>query len=105
MMFASKHCISSVLTQRGQPERAGERAAVRKRVLGGTGRERKIRLRPALLGLFERKEIVHPFPSKHRSARRASTQLLTMECVGSVSLEFVLNKSDSDIENNSQHEK
>ena len=66
---------------------------------------RKIRLRPALLGLFERKEIVHPFPSKHRSARRASTLLLTMECVGSVSLEFVLNKSDSDNENNSQHEK
>ena len=62
------------------------------------------RLRPALLGLFERKEIVHPFPSKHRSARRASTLLLTMECVGSVSLEFVLNKSDSDIENNSQQE-
>ena len=101
MMLASKHCISSVLAQRCQLERAGNRAAVRKRVLGGTGRERKIRLRPALLGLFERKEIVHPFPSKHRSARRASTLLLTMECVGSVSLEFVLNKSDSDIENNS----
>ena len=92
MLLASKHCISSVLTQRCQPERAGDRAAVRKRVLGGTGRERKIRLRPALLGLFERKEIVHPFPSKHRSARRASTRLLTMICVGSVSLEFVLAK-------------
>ena len=59
MMLASKHCISSVLAQRCQLERAGNRAAVRKRVLGGTGRERKIRLRPALLGLFERKEIVH----------------------------------------------
>ena len=58
-MLASKHCISSVLAQRCQPETAGNRAAVRKRVLGGTGRERKIRLRPALLGLFERKEIVH----------------------------------------------
>ena len=92
MLLASKHCISSVLTQRCQPERAGDRAAVRKRVLGGTGRERKRRLRPALLGLFERKEIVHPFPSKHRSARRASTHLLTMVCVGSVSLEFVLAK-------------
>ena len=57
-MLASKHCISSVLAQRCQLERAGNRAAVRKRVLGGTGRERKIRLRPALLGLFERKEIV-----------------------------------------------
>ena len=104
-MLASKHCISSVLAQRCQLERAGNRAAVRKRVLGGTGRERKIRLRPALLGLFERKEIVHPFPSKHRGAGRASTQLLTMVCVGSVSLEFVLTKSDSDSENNAQQEK
>ena len=48
---------------------------------------------------------VHPFPSKHRGAGRASTQLLTMVCVGSVSLEFVLTKSDSDSENNAQHEK
>jgi hypothetical protein len=40
----------------------------------------------------------HPFPSKHRGAGRASTQLLTMVCVGSVSLEFVLTKSDSDSE-------
>ena len=71
-MLASKHCISSVLAQRCQLERAGNRAAVRKRVLGGTGRERKIRLRPALLGLFERKEIVQMRPV-HDLSECAST--------------------------------
>ena len=85
MMLASKHCISSVLAQRCQLERAGNRAAVRKRVLGGTGRERKIRLRPALLGLFERKEIVHVTGKTNqlrrerggRGARRTDTKRKT----------------------------
>ena len=57
-----------------------------------------------LIRLREKMEL-HPFPSKHRGAGRASTQLLTVVCVGSVSLEFVLTKSDSDSENNAQHEK
>ena len=102
--FEALHILRSIaaLTAR---KKTGTRAADEKRAPGGTGWEQKIWLRPAPLGLFERKESVHPFPSKHRGAGRASTQLLTMVCVGSVSLEFVLTKSDSDSENNAQHEK
>ena len=46
-------------------------------------------------GAFERKDMCHPFPSKPDRAFARNYE--TMDCVGNVSLEFVLPKSDSDL--------